>query len=78
MIRRMTHAGIIPITIDPKAWYAGGDTRLLLDMTESAMARARRSGELRFARRGQRVWYRGQWIIEWLERAAQEVDHAAH
>ena len=31
------------------------------------LAKARRSGQLRFTRKGHRILYRGQWVIDWLE-----------
>jgi hypothetical protein len=68
-----------PVTIDPDGWYTDGAARLLLDVTSATLARARRAGELRAARRGLRVWYRGQWLIDWLERgAASDAQAVAH
>ncbi len=57
------------LTIEPNAIYDDGALVLGLSLTHAALARARRAGELRFARKGKRVLYRGQWIIDWLERS---------
>jgi hypothetical protein len=55
-----------PIQIDPEAIYADGVLRVLLGVTSSALIQARRAGDLQFARRGKKVFYRGQWVIDWL------------
>jgi hypothetical protein len=54
------------IQIDPHAVYTDGSLRLLLDLPSSTLAKARRAGSLRFSRRGKRVYYRGEWILDWL------------
>lgn len=56
-----------PVKIDPDSWYVDAAARMLLDLPGSTLARARRAGELPYARRGPRVWYRGAWLIAWLE-----------
>lgn len=55
-----------PILIDPDAYYHAGAIALALDVPLSALDRARRRGELRYVRRGQRVLIRGQWVLDWL------------
>ena len=55
-----------PITIDPHAWYTDGHARLLLDLSGATLARARRSGRLRYVRAGQRIFYLGRWLTDWL------------
>lgn len=55
-------------TIEPGGIYHDGDLVLGLGLTFAALAQARRSGELRFTRKGRRVLYRGDWLIEWIER----------
>jgi hypothetical protein len=64
-----------PITIDPAGWYTDGQARLLLDLPSATLARARRAGELRHARRGQRTLYLGRWLLDWLEAAAEGGQH---
>lgn len=59
-----------PTRIDPAGIYHDGEARLLLGLTDATMARARREGRLRYTRQGHRIIYRGQWIIDWLERTA--------
>lgn len=57
--------------IDPTGIYSDGELRLILDVGAAVTARARRSGDLRHARQGRRVIYRGQWILDWLDAIAQ-------
>jgi len=35
-------------------------------LTEATLSRARRDGELRFTRKGKRILYMGEWILDWL------------
>lgn len=53
--------------IDPDAIYRDGEVRLLLGLTSTTMARARRTGRLRYTRQGRAVLYRGRWLLDWLE-----------
>ena len=53
--------------VDPDAIYDDAALALGLGVTQSTLARARRTGELRSTRKGRRVLYRGEWIIAWLE-----------
>ena len=54
--------------IDPAAIYSDADVRVMLGLTSSATARARREGRLRFSRQGKRILHRGIWVLDWLER----------
>jgi hypothetical protein len=63
-----------PITIDPDAYYHAGTIALMLDVPLSAIDRARRRGELRYVRRGQRILMRGAWVLAWLT-PESEADH---
>ncbi|MCA9026217.1 MAG: hypothetical protein KDA86_13495 [Planctomycetaceae bacterium] len=58
---------IQPTRIEPDGIYLDGDARLLLGITDAAMTRGRRSGNLRYSRHGTTILYRGEWLIEWLE-----------
>jgi hypothetical protein len=60
-----THAE--PVKIEPDGWYTDATARLLLDVPGATLAHARRTKSLRFTRRGIRIFYRGQWLIDWLE-----------
>ena len=55
-----------PIHIEPEAIYRDGDVRLLLGFTSRTLADARRTGRLRYARRGRMTYYLGRWILNWL------------
>ncbi len=57
--------------IDPDGIYDDGTLVLGLGVTQTTLTRARRAGHLRSTRKGHRVLYRGQWIIDWLEQDAK-------
>ena len=56
-----------PVHIEPNAVYSDGMLVLSLGLTHAVLARERREGRLRFTRRGRRILYLGNWILEWLE-----------
>jgi len=55
------------LSIDPTTIYDEGAVSLALDIPLSTIDRARRTGRLRFARTGRRVFFLGQWLIQWFE-----------
>lgn len=61
--------------IDPAGIYDDSALVLGLGITQATLARARRAGELRFARKGKRTLYRGEWVLTWLEHDAKAVPH---
>jgi hypothetical protein len=61
---------IEPVLIEPEALYDDGALRQALGLTPAALAAGRRSGALRFSRQGKRTFYKGAWVLEWLEAAA--------
>ena len=65
---------IPPARIDADGIYHDGEARLLLGVTDSAMRRARQSGDLRYSRQGTRIIYRGLWLTDWLDRTAEGGD----
>jgi hypothetical protein len=69
----MTSDLLAPARIDPDGIYHDGQARLLLGLTEATMSRARREGRLRFTRQGNRVIYRGSWLVAWLEADADRL-----
>ncbi len=54
-------------SIDPNAIYGEGDLVLGLGITQAALLKARRAGQLRFIRKGKRVLFRGQWLLDWVD-----------
>ena len=54
------------LKIAPDAFYHAGAIAIALDLTLSTLDRARRNGNLRFVRKGQRILIRGQWVLDWL------------
>jgi hypothetical protein len=69
------------INIDPAGIYDDPLLFELLGVGAQTLVRARRSGELRYTRKGQRILYMGAWVLAWLQAdpenaAGQEVSHA--
>jgi hypothetical protein len=67
------------VSIDPTTIYDDGALYCALGLTATALARARRSGRLRYTRQGNRVLYLGEWVVEWLraEGSRREAAHAS-
>jgi hypothetical protein len=55
------------LCILPEAIYDDCQICVSLGVSKGARAAARRSGALRFTRKGSRVLYLGRWILAWLE-----------
>ena len=55
-----------PIKLIADAFYDDGDLTVGLKLSQSALDRGRKSGELRYTKRGGRVLYLGQWVHQWL------------
>lgn len=55
------------LRIEQDTVYDTGAVSLALDIPISTLDRARRDGHLRFARKGRRVFFRGQWLLDWFE-----------
>jgi hypothetical protein len=64
------------ISIDPAGIYDDALLCDLLGVSAQALTHARRSGELRSTRKGQRILYLGQWVLDWLK-ADEGGPHAA-
>jgi len=61
-----------PVSIEPRQVYDDGALFVTLGLSPSTLATARRSGALRFTRRGKRTLYLGQWLLDWLESDTQQ------
>jgi hypothetical protein len=61
---------IEPVRIEPEAVYDDGALRQALGVTPATLAAARHAGALRYSRTGKRIFYKGAWVSEWLEQAA--------
>jgi hypothetical protein len=59
--------------IEPSAVYDDGSLMLALGLSEATLSRARREGQLRFTRKGQRILYLGQWVVDWLAADDRQV-----
>jgi hypothetical protein len=68
-----------PVRIDPEAVYDDDILYVALGLSSKALAQARRSGQLRHTRKGNRVLYLGRWVIDWLcaDTAEKGVEHAS-
>jgi hypothetical protein len=65
-----------PVTILPDALYDCSALRFAIGVSPTALAAARRSGSLRFTRQGNRIFYRGTWILAWLESESSPTPRA--
>lgn len=52
--------------IDPEAIFDDASLCASLDLGAQTIARARRAGQLRYTRKGNRILYLGQWVLDWL------------
>jgi hypothetical protein len=58
---------IKPITIEPAAVYDDGALVAALGIPSATLNRARRGRQIRYTRKGKRVFYLGQWVLDWLQ-----------
>lgn len=66
------------VKIDPDGFYT--DRALdLMGISATALAQARKSGELKHRRVGRRgrALYRGSWVLSWLDRAGEPAPSQA-
>jgi hypothetical protein len=54
------------VHIDPSNIYDDDALYSALGVSVAVLARARRAGQLRFARKGKRILYLGQWVLDWI------------
>ena len=57
---------VSPHRIDPEAIYDDGALVVTFGVASASLARARRSGQLRYRRVGNRTLYLGRWLLDWL------------
>jgi hypothetical protein len=55
------------VRIEPESLYDDGALRQVLGLTPTTLASARRDGTLRYTRKGKRMFYKGEWILAWME-----------
>jgi hypothetical protein len=60
-----------PVLIEAQGLYDDRALRQTLGLTDATLAKARRSGALRFSRQGKRTLYRGAWVLAWLDAASE-------
>jgi hypothetical protein len=58
---------IDPVVIAPEAVYDDTALKQALGLSPAALSSGRRSGKLRYARKGNRTLYRGAWVLHWLD-----------
>ena len=54
------------LLIEPKTIYDEGAISLALDIPLDTLNKARRDGSLRYTRKGRRVFFLGQWLLDWF------------
>lgn len=59
--------------IRPECYYDVDAVRRILGLSVKAIGNACRSGALRFSERGGRRFFRGSWLIAWLEGEHEEA-----
>ena len=62
------------LLIDPNGVYEEGAVSLALDIPLASLSKARRTGELRFVRRGRRVFITGRNLLAWLNPSDIDAD----
>ena len=60
------------ILIEPNSIFDDTALALAVGVSPTALAQARRSGRLRYTRKGRRVLYLGRWVLDWLGEAAED------
>lgn len=65
-----------PVQIQADAIYDDGSLHDTLGIRPSTLAKARKSGGLRFKRAGNRTLYLGQWLLDWLKRDCEPTPNA--
>lgn len=65
------------VSIAPDDVLDDGALYLALGLTPATLSQARRSGALRFSRKGKRTFYLGQWVLDWIRAdSRQEATNA--
>jgi Helix-turn-helix domain len=54
------------VEINPLAVYTADQLSAMLDVSDTTLAEARRTGALRSTKKGRRVLYLGEWVLGWL------------
>ena len=55
------------VSIAPDGVYDDGALYLAPGLSPATLSKARRSGQLRFTRKGKRTLYLGRWVLDWIE-----------
>jgi len=58
---------IAPTPVHPDSIYDEPAIKFCLGISPAALAEGRRSGKLRFSRIGNRILYRGGWLMGWFD-----------
>ena len=64
----------IAIQIDANAIYDDDLLFSLLGVSSRTLLKARKAKQLRYTRKGQRVLYLGEWILDWLRDSAPALE----
>ncbi len=63
-----------PVQIEANALYDDSALKQSLGLYPTAIAKARKRGELRFTKRGGRILYLGRWVQAWLTESSAMED----
>jgi hypothetical protein len=61
----------LPPAIEPTAVYDLAQARAVLNLAASTLEREVALRRIRYARRGGRLLFKGQWLLQWVEDAAE-------
>jgi hypothetical protein len=64
------------VRIEPDGIYDDDTLYAALGLSAQTLARSRRDGSLRYARKGNRTLYMGRWVLAWLTAGVDDLPGA--
>jgi hypothetical protein len=58
---------VVAIRIEPNQYYDQAGVCETLDIATQSLQKECREGRLRYVKRGGKRFFRGQWLIDWLD-----------
>ena len=66
------------IRIDQDSIYDDDSLYSALGVSARTLSRARQKGQIRFSRKGKRILYLGQWVLEWIRTDGSSQEGASY
>lgn len=60
------------MVIEPERYYTEDSLRVLFDLESETIREACEAGELRFRDLGGRMYFKGTWLVEWLDQPVRK------